>query len=351
MTMKVYLKNAKEVGFVPSRKQLLTELNPNEVLIKIISVSICGTDLHIYNWDEWSQNRIKPPLTVGHEFSGEVIKVGSEVTKVKVGDIVSSESHIVCGVCDYCKSGNGHICPNTKVIGVDVDGCFAEYIKLPEANLFIDNSGLDPIYLSVLEPLGNAVHAVNKFDVKDKDVVIIGCGPLGLMGVDVAKANGAKTVIVSEVNEYRLNLAKEIGADYTINPLKEDVVAKVREYTNNEGADVVIDFAGNIDAINDALEYIKPGGGLSILGVFNQKINLDLNNIVFKGLNIYGVTGRLLPKTWEDVDRLLKSKKLHFNKFVTHVLPFDELEKGIEIMKKGKSGKIILKLWKKIILH
>lgn len=342
--MKVIEKTTASEGFTTGYKPIPKKLLDNEVLIKIISVSLCGTDLHIYNWDKWSQNRIKPPLTVGHEFSGKVIQIGNKASKVKIGDIVSSESHIVCGVCEYCRSHNGHICPQTKVIGVDVDGAFAEYIKIPEENLFIDTSGLDPIYLSVLEPLGNAVHAVRHFDVKDKNVVIIGCGPLGLMGIDVAIASGAKMVIATEINQYRIEKAREIGANHVINPLTDDVVKKVLEYTKGSGADVVVDFSGNKQAVEQAFDYVKLGGGLSILGVFTKDLEIDFNKIVFKGLHIYGVTGRLLPKTWEQIDELLHSKKLQFQKFVTHIFPFDEFEKGIEVMKKGESGKVILTL-------
>lgn len=342
--MKAILKTERTKGFVMGEKPIPNNLKPNEVLIKVISVSICGTDMHIYNWDAWSQKRINPPLTVGHEFSGKVIKVGSEVTKVKIGDVVSSESHVICGKCEYCLKNKGHICENTKVLGVDIDGCFAEYVKVPEENLYIATSNLDPIYLSVLEPLGNAVHAVKHFDVKDKDVLIIGCGPIGLMGIDVALASGAKRVFATEVNPYRINLAKELGAYLVFDPRSYNTLEMISKHTNNKGVDVVIDFSGNKYAVEEAVDYVKPGGGISILGAFNDKLNVDVNKIVFKGLHIYGVTGRLIPKTWEQIDELLKTNQLHFDKFVTHVFSFDEFEKGIEVMNEGKSGKVVLKL-------
>ncbi|MGI6781817.1 MAG: L-threonine 3-dehydrogenase [Acholeplasmataceae bacterium] len=342
--MKVIVKNERKKGFEIGSKPIPDKLLPNEVLIKTISVSICGTDLHIYNWDVWSQNRVNPPITVGHEFSGQVVNIGSAVTKVKVGDVVSSESHIVCGKCEFCLAGKGHICEATKVIGVDTDGCFAEYVKVPQENLFIDTSGLDPLHLSVLEPLGNAVHAVRHFDVKDKDILIIGCGPIGLMGIDVALASGAKRVFASEVNPYRINLAKELGADFVINPTKDNPLEIIMKNTNYKGVDVIVDFSGNKGAVEDAFDYIKPGGGISILGVFTEKLNLDFNKIVFKGLNVYGVTGRMLPQTWNQIDELLKNHKLQFDKFVTHIFPFDEFEKGFKLMNEGKSGKVVLKL-------
>jgi threonine 3-dehydrogenase len=344
MKMKVVTKSQKSLGFTYSEKAIPDNLLPNEVLIKVKTVSVCGTDVHIYNWDKWSQNRIKPPVTVGHEFAGQVIEVGEDVTLVKEGDLVSSESHIICGKCEYCQSGNGHVCPNTKLIGVDIDGCFAEYVKVPEENLYIDKSGLNPIYLSVLEPLGNAVHAVTHFDVKDKVVVIIGAGPIGLMGIDVARASGARQIIVTEINEYRINLAKELGADYVLNPTKEDVVSKIRSLTNGEGCDVAVDFSGSIVAINQALDYLKPNGALSILGVFRKNIDLDLNKIVFKGLHIYGVTGRRIPETWNQLDELLQKKALNFDKFVTHQFKFSEMEEAVKIMREGKSGKVVLTL-------
>ncbi len=344
--MKAYVKTHKQKGFTLMDVEIPNKLGSHEVLIKVLSVSLCGTDVHIYNYDAWAEGRIKPPLTIGHEFSGRVVKVGSEVTRVKIGDIVASETHIVCGKCSFCREGKGHICENTKIIGVDVDGAFAEYIRMPEDNLFVDTSGIDPSLLSVLEPLGNAVHTALHFDIVLKDVVVLGCGPIGLMAVDVLKNSGAAKIIAIETNETRLKLAKELGADVVINPLKEDVVARVLEETNNHGVDVVTEFAGNAKALALALDYTKKGGAISILGIFKDKVEFDINKVVFKGLHLYGVTGRRMYESWHQIDKLLKTKKLRLDKVVTHKLNFDEMDKAFQIMDEKNCGKVVIKVSK-----
>ncbi|MFH0766967.1 MAG: alcohol dehydrogenase catalytic domain-containing protein, partial [Bacillota bacterium] len=232
MEMTAVIKESREPGFKIVKKQVPDVLGPNEVLIKVLATSICGTDVHIYKWDRWSQNRIKPPLTVGHEFSGRVLKIGSSVKQVKVGDIVSAETHIVCHECEFCRRGEYHICKNTKIIGVDTDGCFAEYARMPAENLIINHADVDPKYLSIQEPLGNAVHTMLHFPITGKTVAIVGCGPIGMMGVNIAKVVGASKIIAIEINDYRIKLAKELGADVIINPLKENVITRVLEETD-----------------------------------------------------------------------------------------------------------------------
>ncbi|MGD9604648.1 MAG: L-threonine 3-dehydrogenase [Bacilli bacterium] len=343
ITMMAVVKDQPQKGFSYVKKTISTALLPNEVLVKVLTASFCGTDYHIYAYDAWAQNRLKLPLTVGHEFSGEIVKIGSAVTKVKIGDNVSAETHIICNKCEFCLRGEGHICENTKVIGVDTDGCFARYVKIPEQNCFINNPKMDPLHLSVQEPLGNAVHTMAHFDIKNKDVVVLGCGPIGLLGVDVAKALGAKKVIAIEVKPYRQQLAKEIGADVVIDPLSEDVVARVLAETNGRGADVVGEFSGNKLAIEQAFKYIKAGGGMSMLGIPSQKIELDFaTDVVFKGLRIYGVTGRRIYETWYQVRDLLEKNLLHLDKIITHTFPLRDINKAAEIMGSGNSGKIVL---------
>lgn len=343
LKMKAYIKKDRNPGFTLVEKEIDTNLNPHEVLIKIISASLCGTDVHIYTWDKWAQERVNPPLTIGHEFSGQVIKVGEFVSRVKEGDIVASETHIVCGKCEFCRKGMGHICENTKIIGVDVDGAFAEYIVMPEDNLYVDKSGLNPKYLSVLEPLGNAVHTAFHFSPLLKTIAVIGCGPIGLMTVDVLKAVGAKKIIAIETVEERLNKAKELGADVCINAIKEDVVKRVFEETNNKGVDLVLELSGNKHALSQAITYIKKGGELSLLGIFDEDANIDLNKIVFKGLSLYGVTGRKMYESWDQIKALLESNKLNLDKIVTHELPFEKIDEAFEIMKNKTSGKVILR--------
>jgi len=341
--MTCVVKDKPEKGLKITKKEIPSILSEDEVLIKVNYTSVCGTDYHIYTYDDWAKKRLKLPFTAGHEFSGEIVKIGKNVERVKLGDIVSAETHIVCGTCEFCLRGEAHICENTKIIGVDTDGCFAEYVKIPAMNCFVNSKDANPLHLSVQEPLGNAVHTMAHFEVEGKDVVVVGCGPIGLMGVNVAKAYKAKKIIAVEVNEYRLNLAKELGADVVINPLKEDVIARVLEETNGRGADVIGEFSGNKVAIEQAFKYLKAGGGLSMLGIPSKDIDIDVaNDIVFKGARIYGVVGRRIYDTWYQVKELIDNDMLDLDKVITHVLPMSKVIEAMEIMGSGNSGKIIL---------
>lgn len=339
--MLVAIKDQKAPGIKITQKDIPDQLNDDEVLIKVLATAICGTDYHIYSWDEWSQKRIKPPIVMGHEFAGEVVKVGKKVKRVKIGDIVSAETHIVCGECEFCRSGKAHICQETKIIGVDTDGSFAEYVKLPASNLIVNDKNVDPRFLSIQEPLGNAVHTMLHFDIIGRDVAILGCGPIGLMAVNIAKVVGAKKIIAIEINEYRRNLAKELGADIVINPLEEDVVKRVLEETNGLGVDVLGEFSGNKQAIEQAFKYIKLGGYMSILGIPSKNIEIDLaQDVVFKGITIYGVTGRIMYDTWHQVRGIIR--RLDLDKIITHTFKLEEIDKAMEVMKSGNSGKIAL---------
>ncbi len=341
--MTVVVKDKPEKGLTITKKPIPKDLKDDEVLIRVIYTSICGTDHHIYEYDDWSKKRLKLPFTAGHEFSGEVIKIGDNVTRVKVGDIVSAETHIICGECQFCLNGDGHICENTLIIGVDTDGAFAEYVRIPAMNCFINSPTANPLHLSVQEPLGNAVHTMAHFPIAGKDVVIVGCGPIGLMGVNVAKAYKAKKIIAIEVNEYRLNLAKKLGADVIINPLKEDVIARVLEETDGRGADVIGEFSGNKTAIEQSFKYLKRGGGLSMLGIPSKDIDVDVaNDIVFKGVQIYGVVGRRIYDTWYQVRELIDNDLLDLDTLITHVYPMSKIEEAMEIMGSGNCGKIIV---------
>jgi threonine 3-dehydrogenase len=341
--MTAVVKDKPEKGFTITKKQINTDMKPDEVLVKVLSTSYCGTDYHIYKYDAWAENRLNLPLTVGHELAGEVIKKGTNVKTVDIGDIVSAETHIICGECEFCKRGDGHICANTKIIGVDTDGCFAGYIKLPAANCFINSKDVNIKHLSVQEPLGNAVHTMTHFDIKNKDVAIVGTGPIGLMAIDVSKAYGARKIIAIEVNAYRRNLAKKLGADVVIDPMNEDVIKRVREETSMQGVDVVGEFSGNKTAIQSALKYLKRGGGLSMLGIPSQSIDIDVaNDIVFAGISIYGVVGRRIYDTWHQVKELIDNDMLHLDTIITHEFPLRDINKASEIMGSGNSGKIVL---------
>lgn len=341
-SMKVIMKEKAEKGAVFTTKNI-PEPKGNEVLVKIHATSICGTDAHIYNWDEWSQSRIKPPYVMGHEFAGEVVETGKDVKSVKVGDIVSAETHIVCEVCEFCKTGKGHICKDTKILGVDVDGTYAEYVTIPEANAWVNPKGIDPAYLAVQEPLGNAVHTVMEGEIVGKSIAVVGCGPIGIMAVAVAKAVGAAKVIAVEVNEYRLNLAKELGADVLINPVDQDPIQRILDETDGLGVDIVAEMSGNARAIDQALKYLKLGGRMSMLGIPNDKVALDIaNDIVFKGITIQGIAGRKMYKTWYQVKGLIESGNLDLEPIITHRLPMEDFEKGFELMESGNCGKVVL---------
>jgi threonine 3-dehydrogenase len=319
------------------------QIGDRDVLIKVLATSICGTDYHIFSWDEWSQNRIKTPQVMGHEFAGEVVAVGSQVSKVKLGDIVSAETHIVCETCELCQTGEAHICKDTLILGVDTQGTFANYVAIPEQNAWLNDKHVAPEYLCVQEPLGNAVHTVLSGEIIGKTIAIVGCGPIGLMAVDVAKAVGASKVIAIEVNPYRIALAKELGADVVINPMEDDVIARVLAETDGLGVDVVAEMSGNKVAINQALKYIKLGGRMSMLGIPNGHVEIDLaKDVIFKGIKIHGIVGRRMYDTWYQVKGLIQSGKLQLDKIITHRLPMEAFEEGMALMASGNCGKVVL---------
>lgn len=351
MTMKTYCKVEPKYGGEFVEKEI-PACADDEVLIQVVATSICGTDVHIYEWNDWAKSRIPVPQTMGHEFVGKIVKVGKFVSSHSVGETVVAETHIVCNTCEFCINNKKHICENTKVLGVDTDGAFAQYIAIPAQNAMKVNPKINPDYLSILEPLGNAVHTVNSTDVKDKTVAVVGCGPIGLMAIDVAKANQAKTIIAIEVNEYRLNKAIELGADIVINPLHEDVTKRIMELTDGRGVDVICEMSGKESAIVDAFSYIKAGGHYAMLGVPNGSITINVaTDIVFKGITIVGITGRKMFETWDQVKALLDADALHLDKIVTHKFPFDQLEEGMTLMESGNCGKVVLFMPKGEYVH
>ena len=317
----------------------------HEVLIKVLYASICGTDHHIYEMNPWAQTRVTSAHTMGHEFVGRIVELGENVKNRKIGDLVSAETHLVCNECEFCLSDQKHICENTKVLGVDVDGAFAEYICIPEENAILNQEDLDIKAYSIQEPLGNAIHTLMAQDVQGKSVAIVGVGPIGILAVDAAKALGAAHVIAIDVIDYRLNLAKSLGADTLINPLKEDVDQVVRQVCGRNGVDVVCEMSGNPKALIQALHYLKPGGHLSLLGIPNSDVSIDMSHeVVFKGIHIHGITGRHMFKTWDTLKQLIKDKKLHLETIITHVFDIHEIEKGMELMSSGQCGKVVLKV-------
>jgi threonine 3-dehydrogenase len=325
------------------REVPVPKFGPTEVLVKVKVASVCGTDLHIYNWDRWAQKRIHPPLIPGHEFCGHVAAVGSEVTSVKEGDFVSAEMHVACGKCLQCRTGEAHICQNVKIIGVDANGAFAEYVVIPETNIWKLDPAIPVEYASILDPLGNAVHTVLAGEIAAKSVAITGCGPIGLFAINVAHAVGATTVYAIEVNEHRRKIAKKMKADHVLDPSTQDVNQFILEHTGGVGVDVVLEMAGHPDAIKTAFQVVRRGGRISLLGLTSKPIPLNFSeDIIFKGITVQGINGRLMYKTWYQMTALLKAGKLDLHPVITDRLAMKDFSKGMERLKTGEASKILL---------
>lgn len=320
-------------------------IGPRDVLIKVMLASICGTDVHIHDWTRWAQYRFKPPRIIGHEFVGKVEKIGDEVTQVNVGDRVSAESHISCGDCYQCRNGYSEICKDLRLLGVDHDGACADYLTLPEHVLWKNDPDIPDKWATIQEPFGNAIDTVMAEDVSAKTVLILGAGTIGLFATGIARASGASLIIVSDPNNYRLNISKKMGAHITLNPKKQDITPIILEATNNNGVDVVLEFSGNNQALNQGLKTITPGGRISILGIYEKQVSIDLNKeVIFKKIRIYGITGRKVFSTWYKTSRFLSSGLVDPSPIITHQFPLKDYEKGIKLMKDGKCGKVILKV-------
>src|SRR5579872_6590946 len=300
------------------RDVAIPKIGPTDVLVKVKVASICGTDLHIYNWDKWAQHRIHPPLIPGHEFCGEVFAFGDEVTTVKEGDFVSAEMHVACGKCYQCRTGEAHICQNVKIIGVDANGAFAEYVVIPESNIWKLDPSIPKEYASILDPLGNAVHTVLAGEIAAKTVAITGTGPIGLFAIAVARACGATSIFAIEVNEHRRKLAREMKADHVIDPSQENASAAVMERTGGLGVDVVLEMAGHPDSIRTAFDIVRRGGRISLLGLTSKPISLNFSeDIIFKGITVQGINGRRMYQTWYQMTALLKAGKLDLHPVIT----------------------------------
>jgi len=328
---------------VQIREVPIPDVGPTDVLVKVEVASICGTDLHIYNWDPWAQGRIAPPLIPGHEFCGHVAAVGSEVTSVKEGDLVSAEMHVACGKCLQCRIGEGHICQNVKIIGIDQNGAFADFVLIPESNIWKLDPAIPHEYASILDPLGNAVHTALSGDLAAKTVAITGCGPIGLFAIAVARACGAAQVFAIEVNEYRRNIARQMQADLVLDPATEDVRTIVREHTQGYGVDVLLEMAGHKDAVKLGFDILRTGGRVSLLGIPSRPLEIDLaRDIIFKGATVLGINGRKMFETWFQMTALLKAGKLELHPVITNRLPISEFNHGMELLNSGKASKILL---------
>ncbi len=325
------------------RDVALPRFGPADVLVRVKVASVCGTDLHIYNWDTWAQHRIHPPLIPGHEFCGEVAAVGDEVTTVKEGDFVSAEMHIACGKCLQCRTGEAHICQHVKIIGVDADGAFAEYVRIPESNIWKIDPAIPAEYASVLDPLGNAVHTVLSGDIAAKTVAIVGCGPIGLFAIAVSRAVGAAQVFALEVNAYRRKIAREMKADLVLDPSKDDVKTMVMDATAGVGVDVMLEMSGHPDAIRTGFSILRRGGRVSLLGIPSRPVELNFaDDIIFKGATILGINGRRMYQTWYQMQALLKAGKLDLRPAITDRISMRDFSKGMERLKTGEASKILL---------
>lgn len=319
-------------------------IGSREVLIQVKATSVCGTDLHIYSWDPWAAGRVKPPLTVGHEMAGEVVAVGSEVTACKVGDHVSAETHIVCNNCPRCHVGEYHLCEETKILGVDTNGCFAEYVAVPEQNVWINDRDIDWALQSIQEPLGNAVHTALAGELTGQSVLITGCGPIGAMAVPVAKMAGAEVVIAMDINDFRLNLARELGADVLVNPSRLDAVEEVRKLTRGYGADVVLEMSGSPVAIRQGIKAARKGARVSLLGLPAKPLELDLSaDVIMRGLVLQGIAGRQMWRTWYQIRSLYRAGLAErLRPLITHRLPLERVDEAMDLMKAGQCGKAVL---------
>ena len=313
----------------------------NDVLIRVDRTGICGTDVHIYNWDVWAQKTIPTPMVVGHEFVGEIIEIGSNVSDFKPGQIVSGEGHVVCGKCRNCWAGRRHLCSDTKGIGVNRPGAFAEYISLPMTNVWHHNDAVDHDIAAIFDPLGNAVHTALSFPTLGEDVLITGAGPIGCMAAAVAKHAAARNIVVTDVNPWRLNLAKQLGATRVVDVRTETLGDVQRELGMKEGFDIGLEMSGSPDAFRDMIRNMCHGGKIAMLGIPTDELAIDWNDVVFNMLTIKGVYGREMYETWYMMSVMLQNG-LDISPIITHRFHFTEFQKGFDVMLSGQSGKVIL---------
>ncbi|OXM13470.1 L-threonine 3-dehydrogenase [Paenibacillus herberti] len=317
----------------------------DEVRIRVKASSICGTDMHIYHWDEWAEQNVITPNVFGHEFAGIVDEVGSAVRGILPGDHVSAEGHIVCGTCKQCRSGNAHVCPNTRSFGISAPGCFADYAVTKAVNIIHNDPSMPHELACLQDPLGNAVHTVLSGDIVGRSVAVIGCGPIGLMAIQVAKAVGAGRIIAVDLHDYRLGMAASLGADECVKPTPgKDMAAELRRLTGGAGIEVGLEMSGSPQAINSLLEAMSNAGRVSLLGIPSKAVPIDLGrHIIFKGLQVYGITGRRMYQTWHQIKGLLDAGRIDLSSLVDHTFTLDRYEEAFELMSSGQCAKIVFK--------
>ncbi|WP_318574140.1 L-threonine 3-dehydrogenase [Providencia stuartii] len=317
------------------------ELGHNDVMINIRKTAICGTDVHIYNWDEWSQKTIPVPMVVGHEYIGEIVEIGQEVKGFKIGDRVSGEGHITCGHCRNCRGGRTHLCRNTIGVGVNRPGCFAQYLVLPAFNAFKIPDNIPDEIAAIFDPFGNAVHTALSFDLVGEDVLVSGAGPIGIMAAAVCRHVGARHVVITDINDYRLELAKKMGVTRAVNVGRENLKDVMKELGMQEGFDVALEVSGSPAAFHSMLDTMNHGGRIALLGIPSSEMAIDWSKVIFKGLFIKGIYGREMFETWYKMATLIQSG-LDLSPIITHQFSIDDFQKGFDVMRSGQSGKVIL---------
>ncbi|HET6650742.1 MAG TPA: L-threonine 3-dehydrogenase [Candidatus Limnocylindria bacterium] len=318
------------------------EPGPGEVLLRVDAASICGTDLHLFQWDEWAAENLVPPRILGHELAGTVVGIGPGVSRVREGDLVGVESHLFCWECAQCQRGEMHLCRDLRVIGVHVDGGFAEHVVIPEANA-VESNGLDPAVVALQEPMGNAVHAAFAEPIEGRTVLVTGCGPIGLCAVGIARAAGAALVVATDTEPYRLDLARTMGADLALDASDPGTEARIMEATGGDGVEVVLEMSGSPRALDQALRVITRGGRISLLGIFNGAVPIELSeSVIMQGLRLHGIFGRRIYDTWERTQALLRSGALDVTPIITHRLDLSEWPKAFELLASRHAGKVVL---------
>jgi threonine 3-dehydrogenase len=339
-TMKAAVKLKPAPKSTEIRNVPIPQVRPDEVLIRVAVSSICGTDVHIYDWDAWAEARIKVPLIQGHEFAGYIEGLGSNVVGLKKGDYVSAEGHIADGRCYMCRTGNAHVCKAVSIVGIDRDGAFAEYLKVPASNAIVNDPDLPPELATMQDPLGNAVYTTTNANVPGKTVAIFGLGPIGLMAVALCRAMGAARVIaVGHRNRYRMDLAKTVGA-HSVLRSGDGLVDEVMDLTSSEGVDEALEFSGSEEALRHALHIVRPAGGIHILGFYTKPVTFDLSEMVTKGISMHGIHGRLMYKTWYQMGGLLRSGNVNLRPILTHKFPLDRYDEAMDVMRSGDCGKV-----------
>jgi threonine 3-dehydrogenase len=348
-TMQALVKTAPAPGMMVIREMPVPQIGASDVLVAVDTASVCGTDLHIYQWDEWAQARIRPPYIPGHEFCGTVAALGEQVQGLAEGDFVSAEMHVACGHCLQCRTGQAHVCQFVKILGVDADGAFADFVRIPASNVWKLDPAIPRDFGSLFDPFGNAVHTVLSGPIAGQTVAVTGCGPIGLFAIAVARACGASTIFAIEPNQRRRTLAQTMGADVLLDPVAPDVEAQVRSATGGNGVDVVLEMSGHPSAIQQGFRILRMGGRASLLGIPSRSVDLDLANaLIFKGATVHGINGRKMYETWFQAEALLRREsmgsRIDLTPVITHRLPLANFDEAMHLLESGQASKILLKV-------